>query len=84
MAIFSRKATEGEKEYFKDYTFWECEPSKFDYVYPNDETCVVTEGYAEITADGQITVLEPGVLAFFPKGTNCVWNISKTVKKYFR
>ena len=84
MAIFTRKATEGEKEYFKDHIFWECGVSKFDYVYDHDETCVVCEGLAEITCEGKTVVLEPDVLAFFPKGSETVWNIIKPVKKYFR
>lgn len=84
MAIFVRQATEGEKKYFKQTQYWECGVSKFDYVYPNDETCVVYEGLAEITCDGETVRLEPDVLAFFPKGSSCVWNVIQPVKKYFR
>ena len=84
MAIFVRKATEGEKEYFKGMTYWECGISKFDHVYEADETCVIYEGLAVIICNGETVRLEPDVLAFFPKGTDCVWNIVQPVKKYFR
>ena len=85
MAIFTRKATDGEKLWFeKNGEYWECGVSKFDYEYDHDETAVVCGGLAEITCDGKTVRLERDVLAFFPKGSACVWNIIQPVTKYFR
>ncbi len=86
MTIFTRNVNEGEKTWYENNgEFWECGVSKFDYVYENDETCVVCSGIAEITCnDGHVTRLEPGVLAYFPKGTACCWNVIQPVTKYFR
>ena len=85
MAIFTRKANEGEKKWYENNAiFWECGVSKFDYTYDHDETCVVCSGLAEITCDGRTVRLEPGVLAYFPNGSACVWNIIQPITKYFR
>lgn len=85
MAIFTRMANEGEKKWYeRNGEYWECGVSQFDYTYDHDETCIVCSGVAEITCDGKTVRLEPGVLAVFPIGADCHWNVIQPVTKYFR
>lgn len=84
MEIFVRKANASETKYFSKEKLWECGISQFDYQYDDDETCVIIEGEAEITCNKGKVYLKPDCLAYFPKGTKCVWNVIKPVKKYYR
>jgi uncharacterized cupin superfamily protein len=63
---------------------WRSDPTRFDYVFPGDETFEVLEG--EVTIDiagGESVTLQKGEIASFAKGTESVWNLGTPFKKFF-
>lgn len=64
---------------------WECEPSDFDWQYPDRETAYVFKGRAAVIAeDGQQAELGPGDLVVFPKGLKCRWKVTEQIEKVYR
>ncbi|EFK97114.1 protein containing DUF861, cupin-3 [sediment metagenome] len=61
----------------KSWGIWECEPSSFDWSYDEDETCLILEGQAKITAPDETVTIEAGDLVIFPKGLKCRWQVDK-------
>lgn len=84
MSIIVRKVTEEEKRYMEQKEVWESEIAQFDYKYENDETCVIEKGSAEIMCGNQKVILSEGDLAYFPKGTVCMWKVLSPMRKYLR
>ena len=69
----------------KSWPIWECEPSTFNWQYDEKEICLILEGEASIaTMDKDIFKIKAGDLVTFPKGLNCMWNITKTIRKHYR
>ena len=63
---------------------WECEPSKFDWEYTDDETCYILEGMVKVmTSDGEIEI-KKGDLVKFPKGLKCTWNVTQKIRKVYK
>ncbi len=64
---------------------WEKEISTFDWHYDMDEICYILEGMVRVEPkDGTPVEFGPGDLVTFPKGMDCVWKISKPVRKHYR
>ena len=69
----------------KNWPIWECEPSRFSWNYEEKEICLIIEGEAILcTNEGETCHIKSGDLIEFPKGFNCEWRITKTIKKHFR
>ena len=69
----------------KNWPIWECEPSRFLWNYEEKEICLIIEGEATLyTTQGEIYYVKSGDLIEFPKGFNCEWLITKSIKKHFR
>jgi uncharacterized cupin superfamily protein len=65
---------------------WEKEPSVFDYSYDEEETFYVMEGRARVEPKGGGKAVEFGAgdIVTMPKGLECVWKISETIRKRYR
>ena len=69
----------------KSWPIWECEPSKFQWYYDDEEICLIIEGQAKIsTKNGDIYFIKAGDLVQFPTGLYCEWEITKSIKKHYR
>lgn len=75
---------EAEKLGINSWDRWGCEPSVFDWSYPEQETCFVFEGDVIVTADGEDYHITPNMLVVFPKGLECVWNVKKAIRKAYK
>ena len=70
----------------KSWGTWEKEKSIFDWSYDETETCYVLEGDVEVTDSktGEKLQFQKGDLVQFPKGLECVWNVKKPIRKYYK
>lgn len=67
------------------WPIWEKEESKFDWSYDTNETCYLLEGKVRVEPKGGEAVeFGAGDLVTFPKGLECVWQISKKVRKHYK
>lgn len=81
-----RKPTEEEleKKGVRSWPVWTCEPSTFDWCYDDRETCYLLEGQVTVkTNEGNVS-FGAGDLVVFPKGLECVWQVSRAVRKHYR
>lgn len=62
---------------------WTCEPSTFDWTYDMKEVCYILEGAVTVEYDGGETNLGPGDLVTFAEGLECVWKVSRAVRKHY-
>ncbi len=62
---------------------WEKEVSRFDWHYDSMEECYILEGEITITAGNKKWEIKPGDFVSFPKGLDCEWNITKSVRKHY-
>jgi len=71
----------------KDWDFWQCDPSTFDWEYFNTETCYIIEGQVTVRTESDeenIEIdIEAGDLVTFPKGLKCVWDVKKPIRKVY-
>lgn len=66
------------------WPIWECEISKFDWYYDEDETCYILEGKVIVeTEDGKKYEIQKGDLVTFPKGLKCVWDVKEPIRKRY-
>jgi len=69
----------------KNWPIWECEPSKFQWLYDEKELCLIIEGQATIkTKGGEFYTIKSGDLVEFPAGLSCQWEVTKSIKKHYR
>jgi uncharacterized cupin superfamily protein len=81
--IVVRKPNEQEAQMCKHWPIWRCEPSTFDWVYTETETCLVLQGKVMVT-DGKHSVsFGPGDLVVFPNGLECTWHVHEGVVKHY-
>ena len=69
-----------------DYTawpIWTCEPSEFDWEYPEEEHCYVIEGEVTVEGSENTVAIVPGDYVVFPKGLKCFWRVHKPIKKHY-
>lgn len=61
---------------------WDCTAGKFNWHYNIDETVHIIEGSVTVTdSDGTTTTLNPGDIAFFPRGCVAHWHVENYVRK---
>jgi len=83
--IIVRKPNPQETQTCRSWPIWTCDISQFDYSYDSTETCLILEGAVTITnPDGSESIsFGPGDFVVFPKGLNCIWNVTKPVRKHY-
>ena len=81
--VIVKKPSQEESTKCKKWPIWQCEPSTFDWIYTEKETCLLIEGDVTVS-DGKDSVsFGSGDLVIFPEGLECNWNVKKAVKKYY-
>lgn len=66
-----------------NWPVWKKEASTFSWFYDRDEYCYILEGEANIKTDYEEVAIKKGDFVKFPQGLNCVWTISKAIKKHY-
>ncbi len=67
------------------WPIWEKEVSTFDWHYDTTERCYILEGRVRVEpTDGKAVEFGPGDFVTFPKGMDCVWKVSKAVRKHYQ
>ncbi len=67
-----------------DWPIWTKEISEFDWFYDSKEICYILEGEIRVEPkDGAPVEFGPGDLVEFPQGMECVWKITKPVRKHY-
>ena len=72
-----------EKLGIASWSSWSCEPSTFDWEYPENETAYVFDGRVTVKHEGGETEITAGDLVTFPKGMKCVWTVHETIRKVY-
>lgn len=73
-----------EKLNISSWSIWEKEVSRFPWTYDDTEECYILEGKVTVEANGKEYKIEVGDFVSFPKGLNCVWDISEDLRKHYR
>ena len=61
---------------------WDCTAGQFKWFYNFDETLVVLEGEAFISAEGLAERrIAPGDVVFFPAGCSATWRVTNYIRK---
>ena len=84
--VVVRKPDDAEKADCQTWPIWACEPSEFDWDYTQTETCLVIEGEVTVTdrpAGEDSVSFGPGDLVVFPVNLQCIWKITKPVRKHY-
>jgi len=81
--VVVRKPTAQESEVCQSWPTWRCDPSTFDWIYTEKETCLLIEGRVTVSDGTGSVSFGPGDLVIFPEGLECVWNVHEAVKKYY-
>ena len=68
---------------FQSWPIWECEPSKFDWTYSDEEHCFVIDGQVTVIGPENTVEIKSGDYVIFPKGLSCVWEVHKPIKKHY-
>ena len=80
------KATTGRLKELKVETWspWECDPSEFDWQYPDEEIAYVKKGKVLVTTeDGEGVEIKAGDIVTFPKGLKCRWKVIERIEKVY-
>jgi len=63
---------------------WECDPSEFDWQYPDEEIAYVKKGKVLVTTeDGEEVEVKAGDIVTFPKGLKCRWKVIERIEKVY-
>ena len=62
---------------------WECEPSKFDWKYDQEEHCFIIEGKVTVAGELSTVEIQSGDYVIFPKGLKCFWVVHEKIKKHY-
>ena len=81
--IIVKKPSEQESTICSAWPTWECEPSTFDWIYTQKETCLLIEGKVTVTDGTDSISFGAGDFVVFPEGLECKWTVHEGVKKYY-
>ena len=84
MTVIVRKPTDQEKQAMASCPTWECEVSEFDWDFEAEEECLILEGAAIVTYNGEDFHFGTGDYVIFPKGMKCHWNVTSPIKKHYK
>jgi uncharacterized cupin superfamily protein len=62
---------------------WDCTAGTFTWIFNTDETVLIVEGEVRVREGATTQVLLPGMVAYFPRGLETVWEVPTYVKKAF-
>ena len=79
-----KKPAADEIEQTSQWGTWSKEPSNFSWYYDEKETCLILDGEVTIKAGNEEVSFKGGDYVIFPEGLDCVWNIKKAVRKYYK
>ena len=65
------------------WPIWSCEVSEFDWVYDQQESCLLLEGEVEVSSDIETVSFGAGDFVVFPRGLKCRWKVIKPVRKHY-
>jgi uncharacterized cupin superfamily protein len=68
----------------RQWDIWTCDVSRFNWHYDEKETCYLLEGKVTVQAGDEEVAFGAGDLVVFPKGLDCVWDVSSPVKKHYK
>ena len=68
---------------FNSWPIWECEPSKFDWEYAEEEHCFIIEGDVTVIGTKNTVNIQKGDYVVFPKGLKCNWEVHSSIKKFY-
>ncbi|MBN1597102.1 MAG: cupin domain-containing protein [Bacteroidales bacterium] len=79
------KPTNDEIQSTNNWNTWGKEASEFPWSYEETETCYILEGEAYVAdnKDNKIKFGKGDMVRFF-RGTDCVWTITKDLKKRYK
>ncbi len=79
------KPTEEQKKQAQQWHIWQKEPSEFDWQYTQTEKCLLIEGEVTVysTDKSESVSFAAGDYVVFPEGLECIWKITKPVKKHY-
>ena len=83
--IIIRKPSQSEIDQCRDWPIWQCQPSTFDWIYTQTETCLIITGtvtISEKSSNDRVSFGE-GDFVIFPIDLECVWQIDAAVKKHY-
>lgn len=63
------------------FGLWDCTEGQFIFKYRSDELVHILEGEATVRGPGTEINLQPGAVAFFPKGSTMHWTVHRYIKK---
>ena len=72
-----------EESDYKSWSIWECEPSKFDWTYEEEEHCFIITGRVTVTESNNTIEINSGDYVIFPKGLECTWEVHEPIKKHY-
>ncbi|MCX7957134.1 MAG: cupin domain-containing protein [Endomicrobia bacterium] len=73
-----------EKLKITSWSAWECETSKFEWEYTEDEICYILKGKVIVeTNDGKKYEIKKGDLVIFPKRLKCIWDVKEPIRKRY-
>lgn len=78
------KMEQAEEKGITSWSIWTCEISEFDWEYTENESCYLLEGEVEVKTNWETVKFGKGDFVKFPKGLQCVWNVTKAVKKHYQ
>lgn len=84
MKIIVRKPTSKETILASTWPIWTKRVSRFPWHYDEKETCLILEGEATVTTDNGKVNFKSGDFIIFPKGLDCVWRITRKIKKHYK
>lgn len=67
----------------RSWPIWKKEVSKFDWSYDGVEECLILAGRAKISSSGETVEIKAGDFVTFPKGMDCVWEITEPIRKHY-
>lgn len=80
--------SEADAQGIKAWPTWGSPVARFDWQWSGDEVAWIIEGEAIITPTGEwkkcneVTV-KKGDFCKFPDGMTCIWDVKKSIKKYY-
>jgi len=81
--VVVKKPTEDEANACKAWPIWKCQPSKFDWVYTEKETCLLLEGEVAVSDGTDSVTFGAGDMVVFPQDLECTWQVKKPVTKHY-
>ena len=80
--MYKKKPGNKEIESTGKWDTWEKEPSEFPWSYDQKETCYILEGQATVSDnEGNEMSFGKGDWVVFEEGLECIWKISRKIKK---